>query len=73
MLEESVAEEVLTTYIDSGHETITRLTAGVGRLRLAEGLIRIFRTMRNQGLKLEQVARLTVESQQDPGPLQRRS
>ena len=62
MLEESVAEEVLTSFIDAGHEAITQLTAGVGRLRLAEGLIRIFRSMRNQGLKLEQVARQTIDS-----------
>jgi ATP-dependent helicase/nuclease subunit A len=62
MLEESVAEEALTSFIDTGHEAITRLTAGVGRLKLAEGLIRIFRAMRNQGLTLEQVSGRTIES-----------
>ncbi len=62
MLEESVVEQALTEFIDSGHETITRLTAGVGRVRLAEGLIGIFRGMRNQGLNLERVARRTADN-----------
>ena len=61
MLEERVVEQALTEFIDSGDETITRLTAGVGRVRLAEGLISIFRGMRNQGLKLEHVARMTAD------------
>jgi ATP-dependent helicase/nuclease subunit A len=61
MLEEQVVEQALTEFIDSGDETITRLTAGVGRVRLTEGLIGIFRGMRNQGLKLEEVARRTAD------------
>ena len=62
MLEESVVEQTLTEFIDSGDATITRLTAGVGRARLAEGLIGIFRGMRNQGLKLEQVKGVTADT-----------
>ncbi len=51
MLEEAVAEESLTEFISTDHhQAITELAAGVGRMRLARGLIGIYRSMRNQGL-----------------------
>ena len=55
MLEESVVEETLTEFISANNQAITELAAGVGRVRLARGLIDIYRSMRNQGLT---VARL---------------
>ena len=56
MLEEAVAEESLTEFISANHQAITELAAGVGRVRLARGLIGIYRSMRNQGLTLERLA-----------------
>ena len=56
MLEESVAEESLTGFISEGQLAITELAAGVGRVRLARGLIGIYRSMRSQGLTLERLA-----------------
>jgi ATP-dependent helicase/nuclease subunit A len=50
MLEEAVAEEILTEFISSEDRAVTELAAGVGRARLARGLIDIYRSMRNQGL-----------------------
>ena len=56
MLEEAVAEESLTGFISAGQQAITELAAGVGRVRLARGLIGMYRSMRNQGLTLERLA-----------------
>ena len=57
MLEEAVAEESLTDFISTGQgHAITELAAGVGRARLARGLIGIYRSMRNQGLSIEKLA-----------------
>jgi len=59
MLEEAVAEDSLTEFISSGPGgAITELAAGVGRARLARGVIGIYRTLRNQGLTVE---KLTAE------------
>ena len=62
LLEERVVEEALTSFIDSGHEAITWLAAGIGRSRLAQGLTALFRTSRNQGLSLDEIARRTAEN-----------
>jgi len=56
LLEESVAEHALNDFLGDQHPSITELAAGVRRSRLARGLIDIYRTMRNQGLTVEQVA-----------------
>jgi ATP-dependent helicase/nuclease subunit A len=60
LLEESVAEESLTEAISSGHEAITRLTAGFGRTKLAAGLVAIYRDARNQGVSLDELERRTT-------------
>ncbi len=62
MLEEAVAEESLTEFISTGHQAITELAATVGRARLARGLIDIYRSMRNQGLTVDQLAEQTRQS-----------
>ncbi|HSO74319.1 MAG TPA: UvrD-helicase domain-containing protein [Blastocatellia bacterium] len=53
MLEETVAEESLTELISAGSRDVITQLAGVGRARLARGLIGIYRSMRNQGLTVE--------------------
>ena len=58
MLEEAVVEESLTEFISANHQAITELAAGVGRARLARGLINIYRSMRNQGLTVEKLQAL---------------
>jgi len=55
MLEESVAEETITEFISAQDQAITELAAGIGRVRLARGLIGIYRSMRNQGLTIEKL------------------
>ncbi len=62
MLLESVVEEVLTEFISSGHVAISRLTLGMGRGRLAAALGQIYREVRGQGLKPEELARRTADS-----------
>lgn len=47
---ENAVEETLTEFINSGHEAISRLTAGVGRGRLAAMLVELYRKIRGQGL-----------------------
>lgn len=47
---ENAVEESLTEFINSGHEAISRLTAGAGRGRLAETLVELYRNVRGQGL-----------------------
>src|SRR6059058_3037317 len=53
MLEEAVAEDSLTEFINSDDRAVTELAAGAGRVSLARGLIDIYRSMRNQGLTLQ--------------------
>jgi ATP-dependent helicase/nuclease subunit A len=62
MLEEAVVEETLTEFISANHQAITELTAGIGRARLARGLIDVYRSMRNQGLTLEKLQALVETS-----------
>jgi len=62
MLEEAIAEESLTEFISANHQPITELTAAVGRARLAQGLIGIYRSMRNQGLTLQRLTEETEKS-----------
>ncbi|MEK6321434.1 MAG: UvrD-helicase domain-containing protein [Acidobacteriota bacterium] len=62
MLEEAVVEESLTEFISAKHQAITRLAAGVGRMRLARGLIGVYRSMRNQGLTHEKLEAETEKS-----------
>lgn len=62
MLEEAVVEDTLTEFISANHKAITELAAGVGRPRLARGLIDIYRSMRNQGLTIEKLRTLVDSS-----------
>jgi ATP-dependent helicase/nuclease subunit A len=62
MLEEAVVEETLTEFISANHQATTELAAGVGRARLARGLIDIYRSMRNQGLIVEKLQALVGTS-----------
>nr|MDQ2938562.1 UvrD-helicase domain-containing protein [Acidobacteriota bacterium] len=52
LLLEKAVEESLTEFINSGNEGILRLTAGLGRGRLASALVEIYRQIRGQGLSL---------------------
>lgn len=72
MLEEAVAEESLNEFISvDHHQAITELAAGVGRARLARGLIGIYRSMRNQGLTLENLEAETEKSHKTMGDYER--
>ncbi|HSE37226.1 MAG TPA: UvrD-helicase domain-containing protein, partial [Blastocatellia bacterium] len=62
MLEEAVAEESLTEFINAKHEAITELAGAVGRPRLVRGLIDMYRSMRNQGLTLGQLSEQSQKS-----------
>jgi ATP-dependent helicase/nuclease subunit A len=62
MLIESVVEESLTEFINSGHEVITTLVVGAGRTAVAHAIVRIYKSMRNQGLSLAQVEDVTNKS-----------
>jgi ATP-dependent helicase/nuclease subunit A len=62
MLEEAVAEDSLTEFISSSDRAVTELAAGVGRVRLARGLIDIYRSIRNQALTLEMLQEEIVKS-----------
>jgi ATP-dependent helicase/nuclease subunit A len=65
MLIEAVVEETLTEFINSGHEAITRLVVGVGRGAVAHAAVRIYRSMRNQGLTLSEIEDATNRSHGD--------
>jgi ATP-dependent helicase/nuclease subunit A len=62
MLEEAIAEESLTEFINAEDRAITELAAVVGRARLARGLIDIYRSMRNQGLSTGRLVQQTEEN-----------
>ncbi len=62
MLLESVVEETLTEFINSGHAEISRLTLGMGRLKLAAALSQLYRDARGQGLSFTELATLTAVS-----------
>src|SRR5712691_7220626 len=52
MLLEVTVEQVFAEFLSSNHAEISRLTLGVGRGRLADGLAHIYREVRGQGLSL---------------------
>jgi len=62
MLLESVVEETLTEFISSGHIEISRLTLGVGRGKLADALSQLYREVRGQGLKFDDLTSITAHS-----------
>ncbi|HKP47765.1 MAG TPA: UvrD-helicase domain-containing protein [Pyrinomonadaceae bacterium] len=62
MLLEVTVEQVLTEFLSSNHPEISRLTLGVGRARLADGLAHIYRDVRGQGLSFADLARATAQS-----------
>jgi ATP-dependent helicase/nuclease subunit A len=61
MLEESVVRAMVTEWIASGDETVSKLAAGIGRVKLASTLAAIYRTMRSQALSARQVVARTIE------------
>ena len=71
MLEEAVAEDSLTEFINSDDRAVTELAAGAGRLSLARGVIGIYRSMRNQGLTLEMLQEEIEKSHKTPEDYQR--
>jgi ATP-dependent helicase/nuclease subunit A len=62
MLLEVTVEQVLTEFLSSNHAEISRLTLGVGRGRLADGLARIYREVRGQGLSFADLKAKTEQS-----------
>jgi ATP-dependent helicase/nuclease subunit A len=59
---ENAVEETLTQFINSGNEAISRLTAGVGRGRLAAMLVELYRKVRGQGLSSERLGEQADQS-----------
>jgi ATP-dependent helicase/nuclease subunit A len=60
MLLESVVEEALTEFISSRrNEMISRLTLGVGRSKLAAGLVHLYKEIRGQGISIEEIEKQT--------------
>jgi ATP-dependent helicase/nuclease subunit A len=62
MLLEVTVEQVLTEFLSANHAEISRLTLGVGRGRLADGLAHIYREVRGQGLSFAELRAKTRES-----------
>ncbi|HBB88046.1 MAG TPA: hypothetical protein DC047_10560, partial [Blastocatellia bacterium] len=62
MLLEVTVEQVLTEFLSSNHPEISRLTLGVGRGRLADGLAHIYREVRGQGLSFADLKTKTEQS-----------
>jgi ATP-dependent helicase/nuclease subunit A len=62
MLLEVTVEQVLTEFLSANHPEISRLTLGVGRGRLADGLAHIYREVRGQGLSFADLKAKTKES-----------
>jgi ATP-dependent helicase/nuclease subunit A len=62
MLLEVTVEQVLTEFLSSNHAEISRLTLGIGRGRLADGLAHIYREVRGQGLSFTDLALKTAQS-----------
>jgi len=50
MLLEASVEETLTEFISKGHESVSQLALGIGRGKLAEALVNLFRNVRDQVL-----------------------
>ncbi len=59
---ENAVEESLTEFINAGHEAVSRLTAGVGRSRLAAALVELYKSIRGQGLAAENLFQLVANS-----------
>ncbi|MGH9881789.1 MAG: UvrD-helicase domain-containing protein, partial [Pyrinomonadaceae bacterium] len=62
ILLEAAVEETLTEFISKERELISQLAVGFGRGKLAEALVHLYRTIRGQGLKLDELARRTLAS-----------
>jgi len=62
MLLEVTVEQVLTEFLSTNHAEISRLTLGVGRGRLADGLAHIYREVRSQGLSFADLKAKTEQS-----------
>ncbi len=62
MLLEVTVEQVLTEFLSANHVDISRLTLGVGRGRLADGLGHIYREVRGQGLSFAHLRSKTEQS-----------
>ncbi|HEX3282814.1 MAG TPA: UvrD-helicase domain-containing protein, partial [Pyrinomonadaceae bacterium] len=62
MLLEVTVEQVLTEFLSTNHAEISRLTLGVGRGRLADGLAHIYREVRGQGLSFAELKAKTEQS-----------
>jgi ATP-dependent helicase/nuclease subunit A len=60
MLLDAAVEETLTDLINAGHEPILRLTAGVGRGKLAAMLVDLYKAVRGQGVVLEELEEQTA-------------
>lgn len=59
---ENAVEESLTEFINAGHEAVSRLTAGVGRSRLATTLAELYRSVRGQGLAINNLIQQATDS-----------
>lgn len=66
ILLEAAVEESLTEFISRERVLISELAVGFGRGKLAEALVGLYRTVRGQGLKLDELARLTITSHSTP-------
>jgi ATP-dependent helicase/nuclease subunit A len=55
MLEDTIAEELISAYLDEGHKVLTQLTLFLGREHLGDSLLRLYRKIRGVGLDLDQV------------------
>src|SRR6266576_2231824 len=62
MMLEAVIDEALTDAIHHGDETILRFTEGTGRAAVATALGELHRKYRDQGLSIDQIAKLTGET-----------
>src|SRR5438552_768344 len=62
ILLEAAVEETLTEFINSGHEAVSRLTAGLGRGKLVAALGELYRTIRGQGLSSQLLAEQAARS-----------
>ena len=71
ILLEAAVEETLTEFISSGRKSISQLSLGFGRSRLAEALVQVYWNVRGQGLKLEDVNQRTLGSHATPEAYQR--
>jgi ATP-dependent helicase/nuclease subunit A len=71
ILLEAAVEETLTEFISSGRKSISQLSLGFGRSRLAEALVQVYWNVRGQGLKLEDLNQRTLVSHATPEAYER--